>query len=143
MRLRLLALAAALLALTASPAVAGPTARFHSAVDQILAQPYQPDYVPVGFDSSFDGANVPNTFPVQDYTTGSIPGSPDAPAWPAQFQPVLFHSGDGAPLLGELALHAAAAPGIVVVHGFNTHGNLSVTRWATMLYVSGCRLVKL
>jgi dienelactone hydrolase len=137
MRLRVLALAAALFALTASSAAAGPTARFRSAVDQILAQPYQPDYVPQGFDSSFGAASVPNTFPAEDYTTGSIPGSPDAPSWPSPFAQVLFHSGDGAPLLGELALHASPAPGIVVVHGFNTHGNLSVIRWATMLYANG------
>src|SRR5438874_9244877 len=110
MHLRVLALVAALLALTASTAAAGPAARFHSAVDQILVQPYQPDYVPQGFDSSFGAANVANTFPAEDYTTGSIPGSPDAPAWPSPFAQVLFHSGDGAPLFGELALHASPAP---------------------------------
>ena len=137
MRLRLLALATALLALTASTATAGTATRFHAAVDQILAQPYQPDYAPQGFDSAFGDANVPNTLPAQDYTTGSIPGSPDAPAWPAQFRPVLFDSADGAPLFGELALHADPAPGVVVAHGFNTHGNLSVIRWAATLYANG------
>ena len=35
----------------------------------------------VGLDSAFDTL-VPNTAPAEDYTTGSIPGSPDAPAWP-------------------------------------------------------------
>src|SRR5216110_686771 len=127
MRLRLLALATALLALTASTATAGTATRFHAAVDQILAQPYQPDYAPQGFDSAFGDANVPNTLPAQDYTTGSVPGSPDAPAWPVAFQPVTVDSADGARLIGMLALHQGRDPGIVVVHGFNTHGNLSVS----------------
>jgi dienelactone hydrolase len=50
---------------------------------------------------------------------------------------VQFSSGDGAPLLGELALQPAGAPGAVVVHGFNTHGYASVIRWAAMLYANG------
>jgi dienelactone hydrolase len=137
MRLRPLVLAVALLALTASSASADTATRFRSAIDQILAQPYQPDYAPSGYDTAFGDAGVLNVLPVQDYTSGSIPGSPDAPAWPSSFIPVLFHSGDGAPLLGELGIHAAPAPGIVVVHGFNTHGYASVVRWAAMLYASG------
>ena len=36
-----------------------------------------------------------------------------------------------------LALHGGRHPGIVVVHGFNTHGNLSIIRWAAMLYANG------
>ena len=137
MPLRALALALALFALTASTAAAGTATRFRSAVDQILAQPYQPDYVPQGFDSSFGDANVLNTLPAEDYTTGSIPDSPDLPAWPAAFRQVLFTSGDGAPLFGELALHPGPAPAVVVAHGFNTHGNLSVIRWAAMLFANG------
>lgn len=78
-----------------------------------------------------------NTAPAEDYTTGSIPDSPDYPAWPAAFSQVLFHSGDGAPLFGELALHPGHHPGIVVVHGFNTHGYASVIRWAALLYARG------
>jgi predicted alpha/beta-fold hydrolase len=126
--------AAATLAATAS---AGTSPRFQTAVQQILAQPYQPNYVPQGYDTAFGDADVLNTAPAQDYTTGSIPGSPDAPAWPAWFRSVQFTSGDGAPLLGQLALHAVDAPGIVVVHGFNTHGYASVIRWAAMLYANG------
>ncbi len=139
MRIRLLLalVVTLLLALGASSASADSVSRFQSALDQILAEPYQPDYVPSGDDAAFGDANVPNTFPAEDYTSGSIPGSPDAPAWPAAFQQVLFFSADGAPLFGELAVHDAPAPGIVVVHGFNTHGNLSVIRWAAMLYASG------
>jgi hypothetical protein len=132
-----LASVAAFLALAAPAAAAGPAAQFQSAIDQILAQPYQPNYVPLGYDNAFGDANVLNTAPAQDYTSGSIPGSPDAPAWPAAFHQVLFNSGDGAPLLGELALQPGPAPGIVVVHGFNTHGYAMVIRWAAMLYANG------
>jgi pimeloyl-ACP methyl ester carboxylesterase len=110
--------------------------RFSATVDQILAQPYQPDYVPLGPDTAFDTL-VPNTLPAEDYTTGSIPDSPDYPAWPASFSQVLFHSGDGAPLFGMLALHPGYHPGIVVAHGFNTHGYASVIRWAALLYARG------
>lgn len=137
MRLRTAAAVLALLAFSASSAAADPGARFAAAVQQILAQPYQPDYVPAGYDSAFGAASVLNVLPAEDYTSGSIPGDPDAPPWPAAFEHVLFFSGDGAPLFGELALHAAPAPGVVVVHGFNTHGYASVVRWAAMLYANG------
>jgi len=110
--------------------------RVSQAVSQILAQPYQPDYAPVGLDAAFDTA-VPNTAPAEDYTSGSIPGSPDYPAWPTAFRQVLFASGDGAPLFGMLALHPGSHPGVAVVHGFNTHGYASVIRWAALLYARG------
>jgi dienelactone hydrolase len=110
--------------------------RFSVTVDQILAQPYQADYVPLGLDTAFD-TTVPNTLPAEDYTTGSIPDSPDYPAWPAAFSQVLLHSGDGAPLFGMLALHSGHHPGVVVAHGFNTHGYASVIRWAAVLYARG------
>src|SRR4051794_33766858 len=134
-----LALAAALAVAAAlgGTAAAGTATRFQTALQQIVAQPYQPNYVPTGFDSAFGSANVLNTAPAQDYTSGSIPGSPDAPAWPPWFRQVQFTSGDGAPLLGQLALHSGDAPGIVVAHGFNTHGYASVIRWAAMLYANG------
>ena len=118
-----------------------PSERLASAVDSILAQPYQPDYVPLGYDSAFGTANVLNTAPAQDYTTGSIPGSPDAPAWPPWFTQVQITSRDGAPLFAELALHPGGHPGIVVVHGFNTHGYASVIRWAAMLYANGYNVI--
>ena len=138
MRLPLaLATALAVAATLTATASASTAAKFQTAVSQILAQPYQPNYVPQGFDTAFGSANVLNTAPAQDYTSGSIPGSPDAPAWPAWFRPVQFSSADGAPLLGQLALHAGDAPGIVVAHGFNTHGYASVIRWAAMLYANG------
>ena len=81
---------------------------------------------------------MPNTAPAQDYTSGSIPESPDHPAWPAAFRDVLITSGDGAPLFARVALHAGVTrPGVVVVHGFNTNGKESVIRWAAMLYANG------
>src|SRR5207248_3077014 len=91
---------------------ASPAARFAATVGAILAQPYQPDYVPLGVDSAFGAQDVPNAAPAQDYTTGSIPGSPDAPQWPAAFHQVVLHSADGAPLIGELALQPGTHPGI-------------------------------
>jgi dienelactone hydrolase len=36
-----------------------------------------------------------------------------------------------------LALHPGHHPGVVVVHGFNTHGYASVIRWAALLYARG------
>jgi dienelactone hydrolase len=138
MRLSLaIALALALASALASTARADTASKFRSTVDEIVAQPYQPNYVPQGYDTAFGSANVLNTAPAQDYTSGSIPGSPDAPAWPSWFRQVQFTSADGAPLLGELATHAGSAPGVVVVHGFNTHGYASVIRWAAMLYANG------
>jgi hypothetical protein len=135
-RIALLAALAAALAPVPAALADSPADRLAQAVAQITAQPYQPDYVPVGTDSAFDTL-VPNTAPAEDYTTGSIPGDPDYPAWPAAFTQVLFHSADGAPLIGMLALHPGPHPAIVVVHGFNTHGYASVIRWAALLYARG------
>jgi predicted alpha/beta-fold hydrolase len=133
--------AAAAAPLTASAASPGLQSRFDGVVQQILAEPYQPAYVPVGFDSAFGSANVPNVFPVEDYTSGSRQGSPDAPPWPASFRPVTLTSGDGAPLLGYLALHPGKHPGVVVVHGFNSNAKDSVVRWAAMLYARGYNVI--
>ena len=123
---------------TAGSAQAGttPAQRFAATVDSILAQPYQPDYLPLGFDSAFD-AVVPNTAPAQDFTSGSIPGSPDHPDWPASFRDVVVRSTDGTLLTGKLALRPGTHPGVVVVHGFNTNGKESVVRWAAMLARNG------
>jgi dienelactone hydrolase len=133
-----LRIAVVIVVLTGAPAALaeGTAARFDAVVGSMLAEPYQPDYVPAGLDTAFD-APVPNVAPAEDYTSGSIPGSPDAPAYPAAFTQVLLHSADGAPLLGMLALHPGAHPGVLVVHGFNTHGYSSVVRWAALLYARG------
>jgi dienelactone hydrolase len=137
MRSTALAAAAAAASLLAPSAAAdAPVARFDSTITAIVGQPYQPDYVPVGLDTAFDTPTL-NTAPAEDYTTGSIPDSPDYPAWPTGFSQILFSSGDGAPLFGMLALHPGQHPGVVVVHGFNTHGYASVIRWAAALYARG------
>lgn len=137
MRLGIITAATAAALVLVSPALGGgASARFDATVSSILSEPYQADYVPLGLDTAFD-MPVPNTAPAEDYTTGSIPDSPDYPAWPAAFSQVLFHSGDGAPLFGMLALHPGTHPGVVVAHGFNTHGYASVIRWAAMLYANG------
>ncbi len=140
MRVRSLAAIAAVLSVLVA---GGPRAaladadRFDSAVAAIESLPYQPDYVPAGYDTAFPAGTVLNTAPAQDYTTGSIPGDPDSPNWPPAFQPVRFQSADGATLFGEMALQPGSRPGVIVVHGFNTHGMTSVIRWAAMLAANG------
>jgi len=129
--------AAAVLALAPAARADSIPAAYDAVVGAILAQPYQPDYLPLGTDTAFAPAVVANAAPAQDYTTGSIPGSPDAPPWPAWFAPVTLTSADGAPLLGYAGIHPGTHPGIVVAHGFNTHGRDSVIRWAAMLYANG------
>jgi len=110
---------------------------FASVIQSIEALPYQPAYVPAGFDNAFPANTVPNTAPAEDYTSGSIPGSADDPPWPPNFKQVTLYSADGAPLFGELALQPGSHPAILVVHGFNTHGMESVKRWAAMLAANG------
>ncbi len=132
---RIVAVAAAIGALLIGSPVSAAGTAFRSVVDEILAQPYQPGYVPLGYDTAFP--NALNTFPAEDYTSGSIAGDPDYPGWPAPFREALLHSDDGAPFFAQVALHPGKRPGIVVVHGFNTHGYDSVVRWAAMLYANG------
>ena len=136
LRRTILAAALAVLA-TAGPAQADVAAKFSAAVEEILAQPYQPHYVPFGFDSAFPSKTVLNTFPAQDYTSGSKAGNPDAPPWPPAFQLVSFMSLDGAPLKGHLARQPGKRPAVLVVHGFNSNGRDSVVRWAAMLARNG------
>ena len=101
----------------------------------MLAQPYQAAYVPAGLDTAFPTAL--NVFPAEDYTSGSIAGSARLPRLAGAVR------ADPAPLrrrravLRDVALHAGNHPGVVVVHGFNTHGYDSVVRWAAMLYANG------
>lgn len=111
--------------------------RFDLAVRRIEALPYNTAYAPTGNDRAFAPATVPNDAPAEDYTSGSIPGSADSPAWPKAFKAVKLHSTDGAILTGELAIHPGRHPAVLVVHGFNTHGDVSVIRWAAMLAADG------
>jgi predicted alpha/beta-fold hydrolase len=140
-------LLAALAALTLAGSAAADSTprqveRFDAALTAIVNEPYQPAYVPSGFDSAFAPALVPNTAPAQDYTSGSNPESPDHPNWPSTFELALIHSGDGAPLFARVALHPGVTrPGVVVVHGFNTNGKESVIRWAAMLYANGYNVI--
>jgi predicted alpha/beta hydrolase len=139
----------AALALAAAPAAAGARAGvagaaraarlFRETVARILALPYQPDYVPLGADSAFPQQPAPvlNDLPAEDFTSGSIPGSPDNPPWPPEFKPVVLRSADGARLTGYLAMAPGRHPGVVVAHGFNTHGDESVIRWAALLAHDG------
>jgi dienelactone hydrolase len=115
----------------------GQQSTFRSVVKAIEAVPYTTAYAPTGDDRAFAPATVPNDAPAEDYTSGSIPGDPDAPAWPTDFTAVTLHSTNGATLTGELALHPGHHPAVLVVHGFNTHGDLSVIRWAAMLAYDG------
>src|SRR5438093_900858 len=131
----------ATLLVPAAPAHAARAATFAATVAAIEALPYQPVYVPLGFDAAFPDALVLNVPPANDYSAGSIPGSPTAPAWPSVFKPVTITSTDGAKLLGMVAVHPGPHPGVVVAHGFNTNGKLSSIRWAAMLAASGYEVV--
>jgi hypothetical protein len=86
-RSSLAAAAAAALALVLVTS-ADPGSAYAATVSQILAQPYQPDYVPLGLDAAFAPADVANVAPAEDYTTGSIQGSADAPMWSTWFTSV-------------------------------------------------------
>lgn len=123
----------------ASPA--GETAQFDAAVRTIESLPYNAAYVPTGTDRAFPSGTVLNDAPVETYTTGSIPGSPDSPTFPAPFKKVLLHSRDGAPFFAWVALHPGSRPAIEVVAGFNTHSARSVVRWAAMLSANGYDVV--
>jgi len=124
---------------TAPGASAASRRTFSRTVARILALPYQPAYAPSGTDSAFPSSPTPvlNDFPAEDYTSGSIPDSPDHPSWPPIFKPVTLHAPDGATLLGELAMHPGRRPAVLVVHGFNTNGKESVIRWAALLAHDG------
>jgi dienelactone hydrolase len=110
---------------------------FNAVVHSILDLPYTAAYVPVGPDSAFPTGSVENDAPAQDYTSGSIPGSPDSPAFPPPFRQVVLTSPDGAKFFAWVAMHPGARPGIEVVPGFNTHSSRSVVRWAAMLSANG------
>ncbi|HEX4754726.1 MAG TPA: hypothetical protein VH661_03115 [Candidatus Dormibacteraeota bacterium] len=137
--------AAALAApMTTVHAADGAAASFSATVGAVEALPYQAAYLATGTDSAFSANATPvvNTPPADDYTAGSIPGSDptgatDAPPWPPTFAARTITSTDGALLHGMVALHAGRHPGVVVAHGFNTHGNVSVIRWAAMLAANG------
>lgn len=128
-------------AATAAPAGAGEAAAFTAAVRAIESLPYQPAYVPQGDDRAFPNGSVRNDLPAEDYTDGSVPGTPDAPAFPPSFREVTLRSPDGARFFAEVAVQRRPAPGIVVVPGFNTNSKESVVRWAAMLAADGYSVI--
>jgi hypothetical protein len=130
---------AAARAAPAPPAATLPA--FDAAVRALEELPYQPDYVPEGYDSAFPSGSVRNDFPVEDYTDGSVPGTPDAPAFPPSFRAVTLRSPDGAEFFAEVALQPHPSPAVVVVPGFNTNSKESVVRWAAMLADDGYSVI--
>lgn len=138
------AVAAVVAAPTLPAATAGAATRsqsqsraFDAVVHRILSLPYTATYVPAGPDSAFPTGKVLNDLPAEDYTSGSIPGSPDSPGFPPPFREVVLRSPDGAKFFAWVAVHPGSRPAIEVVPGFNTHSARSVVRWAAMLSHDG------
>jgi hypothetical protein len=145
--------AAALLAPPrAAVAHAATQGQYVAAVAAIEQLPYQPAYVPTGSDAAFPTATQPNGIPVvntppaNDYLAGSIVGSngpydptgvTGAPPWPSTFTPETIPTPDATRITGWYHAVPGLHPGIVVVHGFNTHGVWSVIRWAALLAADG------
>lgn len=113
------------------------TGAFDAVVREILALPYTAAYAPVGPDSAFPTGKVLNDLPAEDYTSGSVPDSPDAPGFPQPFREIVLRSPGGAKFFAWMALHPGSRPAVEVVPGFNTHGSRSVVRWAAMLSHDG------
>lgn len=155
---RLAGLAACLVVLgmllTPAGAAAGTseTAAFDAAVERVLDLPYDPGYIPTGTDAAFDDDDYPAAFPLTDTTTGTccIGPVPDQPPlvdlappfaeFPDAFELVELASYDGTPLHAYVAIEPGA-PGIVVMHGFNTNGKWSVVRYAAFLHANGYSVI--
>ena len=154
-----LGLAAALVAVvmaatTAPPAAAAPTGAdgFDAAVGRVLDLPYDPGYAPTGTDAAFAEDDYPAAFPVTDTSTGTccsgpVPDQPPladlAPPFadfPDAFELVELESFDGTPLHAYAAIEPGA-PGVVVMHGFNTNGKWSVVRYAAFLHANGYSVI--
>lgn len=125
---------------------------FDTAVDEVLALPYNPAAVPAGTDSAFGNDDYPAAFPLTDLAggaccTGPVPDQPPladlAPPFadfPEGFELIELASYDGTPLHAFAALRPGA-PGIVVMHGFNTNGKHSIVRYAAFLYANGYSVI--
>ncbi len=101
-------------------------------------QPYQPNYVPLGFDSAFDAVRCRTPRLRRTTRPARCPAVPDHPDWPASFKEVVLTSARrGASSRAASSLRPGTHPGVVVVHGFNTNGKESVIRWAAMLARNG------
>ena len=131
-----IACAVAVASALTSAASADTASKVRSAVDQILAQPYQPDYAPQGYDTAFGNANVLNTAPAQDYTSGSIPGTPTRP--PGRVVPscpvhVCGRRAAARPARDPRRQRAGRGRGARLQHARLRVG----VRWAAMLYANG------
>lgn len=126
--------------------------RFEAAVDAVLDLPYQPAAAPTGVDTAFGADDFPAAFPATDTSTGTccagpVPDQPPladlAPPfadWPEGFEQVELASADGTPLHAHAAI-TPGAPGVVVMHGFNTNGRWSVVRYAAALHANGFSVI--
>lgn len=138
-----------------SPIAEGQTVsdRVDEALQLMLELPYQPDYVPLGTDAAFGSDDYPASFPLTDTTTGTccagpVPDQPPladlAPPfadWPDGFELIELRSYDGTPLHAFVSIADPAAPGIVVMHGFNTNGKYSIVRYAAFLRANGFNVI--
>lgn len=141
-------------------ALGSPVAEGQSVSDQVdealqlmLELPYQPDYVPIGTDAAFGSDDYPASFPLTDTTTGTccagpVPDQPPladlAPPfadWPDGFELIELRSHDRTPLHAFVSITDPAAPGIVVMHGFNTNGKYSIVRYAAFLRANGFNVI--
>ncbi len=133
-------------------ATTGAEPAFDDVVAAVLALPYNPAAQPAGVDEAFDGDDYPAAFPLTDLAgggccTGPVPDQPPladlAPPFaefPDGFELVELASYDGTPLHAFAALRPGA-PGVVVMHGFNTNGKYSVVRYAAFLYANGYSVI--
>lgn len=152
---RLPILAIAVFATMLAPAMAlgqSTAAVYDNVVDQVLALPYNPAAVPAGIDTAFGADDYPAAFPLTDTAGGSCCTGPvpDQPAladlappfaeFPDAFELIELESIDGTPLHAFAALRPGA-PGIVVMHGFNTNGKYSIVRYAAFLYANGYSVI--
>ncbi len=146
------ALVAALAAPASTAARAAVPPDFDTAVAAVLALPYNPGAAPVGLDGAFGADDYPAAFPLTDLAggaccSGPVPDQPPladlAPPFadfPDGFDLVELASYDGTPLHAFAALRPGA-PGIVVMHGFNTNGKHSIVRYAAFLYANGYSVI--
>lgn len=122
------------------------------AVARLLALPYDPAAQPTGLDAAFGDSDYPAAFPITDTSTGTcctgpVPDQPPladlAPPfadWPATFELIELTSADGTPLHAYMSI-VPGAPGVVVMHGFNTNGKYSAVRYAAFLRANGYSVI--
>lgn len=142
---------AALVPATAQESTVDPT-RFEAVVEELLELPYDPAYAPAGNDAAFGADDWPAAFPLTDTSTGTcctgpVPDQPPladlAPPFaefPEGFELIELSSFDGTPL-HAFASVVPGAPGVVVMHGFNTNGKYSIVRYAAFLRANGFSVI--